>query len=76
MSFGPIHELERDLGLLEDVTSDLGDAWTSVLRQAVTPGEVDRISRIRQRLQVVNEHLSQAECRMGSLVVHAARERV
>ena len=76
MSEFTVREMERDLCLLEDVTADLSDAWGIVLRHPLTPGEVDRIARLRQRLQVVNEHLSQAECRMGSLVVHAARERV
>jgi hypothetical protein len=74
VSFGPLHEVGRDVCLLEDVASDLSDAWTILTTfSAVTPGDVAHISDLRGRLQQVNEHLSRTEARMGRLVEEATR---
>ena len=75
MSFGSLSELERDVCLAEDVTSDMADAWTLLLLESLTPADVDRIARLRGRLQQVNEQMARIEVRMGSLVVQAARVR-
>lgn len=76
MSFGYLHEVNRDVCLLEDVAADLGDAWTLLTTfGSVTPSDVDLIASLRARVQQVTESLSRAEVRMGRLVENAARVR-
>ena len=73
MRYGPIAELERDACLLEDVVSDALDAWAHV--RDVTPGDVDRLTRVQDRLSEVRKQMIHLRLELWEFLRRVEQER-